>query len=628
MSRTGRGSTSTGRPAVLPAGSYNPAPPVARDAEGLSVDFHGEDGRYKRFRVDLLPLPGWHESLAAALAVRTGPGGGLRTLASTRTVWDPLGRLLRFLGRLPDPPADPTRLTAEHLRSFLRHRAASNSDASAWKDVRNVGMLIELVPLRDLVSVEVLDYVGRRFQDETRRPAAKPGYSDGELARLVAAARTQVARTRDRIGAGEELLARYLCVPDALTGAELARAEVLATMAATGDVPFAPAPNRRLAKRIEAAGQLFLTQPDVVALLVLLVAVTGRNVETIKELPAEHRVLEERAVELRVTKRRRGPQRWFDTATWEIGPSNRDLHTAGGLYLLVHRLTSRGRGFGCSASLWSVWRNGNRARVSGPDELHDPFARSLFGSFPLRLTDWADRHGVVRDLDDDDTAASRPLALDFNRLKTSIDVRRTKQVGGHLPSAARTNTVPVLFHNYLRGDPTTIAWAHEVIGDAVVDAEQAALDAHQRALQAAGGAIRVVPGPSHTERLRTAGLDADTARSAATGRLDTAWSACTEPEKHPATGKPCEASFLDCFHCGNCLITGDHLPRLLGLLDALAARRRQMGEQAWWARYGPTWAAIRHDVLGRFSPTEIDEAGRVKPADVLLDLVENPWEHP
>jgi hypothetical protein len=39
------------------------------------------------------------------------------------------------------------------------------------------------------------------------------------------------------------------------------------------------------------------------------------------------------------------------------------------------------------------------------------------------------------------------FGLDFNRLKTSIDVRRTRQMGGHLPSAARSNTVPVLFSN-------------------------------------------------------------------------------------------------------------------------------------------------------------------------------------
>ncbi len=87
-------------------------------------------------------------------------------------------------------------------------------------------------------------------------------------------------------------------------------------------------------------------------------------------------------------------------------------------------------------------------------------------------------------------------------------------------------------------------------------------------------------------------------------------------------------SFLDCFHCGNCLITREHLPRLLGLLDALDQRRREIGEDAWWRRYRAAWAAIRHDILARFTPAELQQARAGKPHDALLDLVENPWELP
>lgn len=34
-----------------------------------------------------------------------------------------------------------------------------------------------------------------------------------------------------------------------------------------------------------------------------------------------------------------------------------------------------------------------------------------------------------------------------------MDVRRMKRMGGHLPSAAKPNTMPVLFGDYLSGDP-------------------------------------------------------------------------------------------------------------------------------------------------------------------------------
>lgn len=621
---TGRGSTRPGRPALLPGAAYQPPPSARTEDDVLVVDFRGEDGRERRFVVSALPLPGWHAPVASALATRIGPGGSVRTLASARTAWEPLQRFLRFLQQLPGSPPAPGDLTADQVEAFYRHRAATNHRAFAWHEVRKIGQLLELPPMRELLSGEVLDFFARRYSRQ--RPHGRPGYSDGELTRLITTARRDAAGIRDRIDAAEVLLARWLTEPDTLEPHERNHAQMLAGMAATGEVPFLPAPNRMsLANRITRAGHLFLTLPDLAPLMVLLVALTGRNIETIKELPAEHRVLEDRAVELRPTKRRRGATRWYDTVTWEIGPSGKELHTPGGIYLLLHRLTARGRAFSGATSIWSVWRNGHRAGVSGPGEHYDPFAHALHGS--VGQSRWASSHGLHADHSESDGEAP-PMVVDFNRLKTSIDVRRTKRMGGHLPSAVRTNTVPVLFRHYLRDDPTTIAWAHEVAGEAFVDAEQAALDAHQRALRAAGGAIRVVPGGDTAEDLEHAGLDPRIARRASTGQMDTAWPACVDSGHHPVSGRRCEVSFLDCFHCGNCLITTSHLPRLLGLLDALNQRKQQMGEEDWWRRYGPAWAAIRHDVLTRFSPGEVAAAERHNPADTLLELVENPWEQP
>ena len=126
----------------------------------------------------------------------------------------------------------------------------------------------------------------------------------------------------------------------------------LAGMARTGIVPgrlrgggwpHGNLPDR--AGRVSAAQQLFLTEEDLVPLLVLAVALTGRNPETVKELPAEHRVLEDRAVAVSIIKRRRGKALARQTVHWEIGPPSRQLHTPGGFYLLVHELTRRSRCF-------------------------------------------------------------------------------------------------------------------------------------------------------------------------------------------------------------------------------------------------------------------------------------------
>ncbi|MFD3458262.1 hypothetical protein ACFWVM_00965 [Nocardia fluminea] len=469
--------------------------------------------------------------------------------------------------------------------------------------------LLLLPPLRDLLDPRALSVIARQVPRVGAVPGGPASYSDGEFARIVEAARADVAAIRDRIDASERLMNVWIDDPSALSGAEAEQAARLVDIAATGVVPRVKgigADERRA--RIALARSLYFTRADREALLVLMVAVTGRNSETVKELPAEHRILgENSAVELRVVKRRRGPQSWYDTVTWEIGAPHRQLHTPGGLYLLLHRLTARSRAISGSTTIWSIWRNAFRG-FSNPDEHVDPFSAGLAAS--LNFKRWSAEHGLTADPVGINATRS-PLAVSLRTVRTSVEVRRTRAVGGHLPSAARSNTTNVLFTNYLRGDASVRAWAEEVIGEAVADAEQAALAAHRGRLAGTGRTS------VHVDPL------ADTIGH------EGAWSACADPDAHPGTGRPCRTvSYLDCFHCGNCLITTKHLPAILALADDLADRRAQLDEQQWWKRYGPVWAAVRLDILPKFTPAQRASAAAAKPADALLELAEDPWEHP
>jgi hypothetical protein len=630
---SGRGRTGVGRPADLPTGAYEPPPAIHGSMQGTVVEFTGEDGRSCRFQVSSLPLPGWHPALAASWAARIGPAGALRTEVSVRVSWGILARLIRFLAQRPRPPAEPQHLTVDDLEAFRRHREASVGALVAALELRDLGKVFSAAPLRDLVPSAAL---GRFRERVAGHRTPKPGYSDGELARIVTAARSDVAQVRQRLAVTADLLHRYQQDPDQLTRPERDRAAMLAGVARTGQavVPFTGVDHTQAARH-ELAKHVFVTRQDLVSMLVLLVAITGWNAETVKELPAEHRVIEGLAVELQVTKRRRGSRHWHSTVTWEIGPPSRELHTPGGLYLLLHRMMAPARELAGTPAFWAVWhqRRGPRDFQQG---CRNPFANTL--NVQLFTARWSRSHGLGAD---QPAAASTPgapagtveepalLRLDFNRLKTSIEVRRTRQLGGHLPSAARTNTVPVLFSNYLRGDQTTIDWAQGVVSDAFTDVEQSAFAAHRRALEASGRTtLQVAPSGDPVQALTEAGFEQATAQQAAAGDLDTAWAACRDHEHHPLTGKRCALSFLDCFHCANCLITHAHLPGLLSLLDALETRRPQMSGDGWWTRYGPAWAAIRFEVLPKFSRAELDHASSVKPQDSLLDLVEPRWEHP
>jgi hypothetical protein len=610
VSRDGRGVTHVGRPATVPGSGYEPPVEVITTAVGPAVEFTGDDGRNHAFAIGDLPLPGWHTAMAAAFAERVGPTGSRRTLASATVVWDVLRRFVRFLATLPQPPAVPQQLSAADVDTYMRHRVRAVGASWAWQELIDLRLLFGCPPLPNLVSAKVMDYLARRV-DKGRLPT-KPGYSDGEMARLVAAARADVAAIRDRLDAGERLLAQWSRDPSTLPDDDRQVCRLLAQVAQAGVVPRLGGPIvQERDERTALARRLFVTRADRAPLLVLLAAVTGRNSETLKELPADHRVLDGAAVELCAIKRRHGPRRWFDTVTWEIGPAHRELHTAGGLYLLLHRLMARGRTLSGSQTLWSEWRNGRERAVMGTvGEHRDPYAARL--SIGLDFKRWAAGHDLRADPDAEPERAE-PMTVELRRVRTTVEVRRTRAVGGHLPSAARSNTVNVLFANYLRGEPTAHEWAEEVLGHAVVDAEQAALAVHRQTLSETGRTslrVQCTPPPPDTAQ-------------------DGAWSACADPDQHPATGNPCRlVSFLDCFHCGNCLITRTHLPAILALLDALAERRTRLGETEWWTRYGAVWAAIRRDVLPKFTPAELETASRAKPAEALLELAEDPWEHP
>jgi hypothetical protein len=198
--RQPRAATWPGRPAARPTGAYDPAPPVhdGPAAGAVEVHFTGEDGRTDTFSFAALPLPGWHADLAVAFARLTGPTGGLRTLAGTRTAWAVLARLVRFLDGLARPPRDVAELTARHLRRFELHRQQTCNPHSVTSDLRVVRRLLEAIVPRERLRPDVLEWSGHRWREH--RPAVA-GYSEGEFHRIIAAARNDVAAIRDRIGA-------------------------------------------------------------------------------------------------------------------------------------------------------------------------------------------------------------------------------------------------------------------------------------------------------------------------------------------------------------------------------------------------------------------------------------------
>jgi len=608
--RQQRPATWPGRRAARPAGAYDPGPAISGAPGEMEVYFAGEDGRTATFSFATLPLPGWHADLAAAFARITGPSGGLRTLASAQSAWGLLGRLVRFLDGLAHPPREVTRLTARHLRRFELHRRQTCNRKSVANELRTLRLLLGGITPQDRLRPEVADWLWQRWGEHGSGTA---GYSEQEFRRIMAAARHDVAAIRDRIRASERLLTRADTDPETLTSAERAAAARLLAIARTGEVPVIRQQGRTLFDcpgMVTLASQLFMVDADLAPLLVLGVGLTGRNGETLKEIPASHQLLKGRAVAVELTKRRRGPNYIHEVVHWEVGAPSRQLHTPGGYYLLVHELARRGRTFSGSVSVWSIW-NVHNGHIS-------PFAKALGREIFLRR--WARAHQLLDD-------AGQPLELNLNRLRTTVEVRTTKATGGHLPTSARSNTMDVQFAHYLRGDPTVTEWAATEVTAAVLDAEQHARQAHLRVL--AGSVEQHAQDPAIAAA--ELGVDPATVQQALTGELDTLVTACLDIDDSPFNKGRCQASFLTCLACPNALATHQHLPGLLELLEQLETERQAIDADTWWARHGRTWRAITEDVLPKFTAAELDRARaqtRVATTSAvsLLDLLHGPRE--
>lgn len=615
-----RGSTRTGVPTRLPRGMYSHPSEGEPPSTTKVVHFSGEDGRARSFDFNALPLPEWHSGLAAAFDARCGPSGSIRTFASAEDLWGCVVRFVRFVSARPRVPQRFAELDVAHIDAFVRHRSGKTKWGASG-DLRDVRSVLLSAPIRAQLKDDV---VARLLRSLPSRPqlSGPTTYSQGEWQRLIAAARSDVAAIRDRHRRAKRLLEKWRSNPTEVDPSLRKEAALLDEIDRTGVVPRSIPGHASLTSRSRLAAHQFLVLSDLAPIFVLFAALAARNSETIKELSATHTMLSETAIQVDLIKRRRGPGQWSDTVAWEIGDGSRQLFTPGGLYRLLLELTELGRRHLGSEKAFVIWANGHREGVLGDrNELRAPFASDLaavnigFGAW-IRGREapvWADPA-----FDGDDTR--RPLTVRISRVKNTADWMRTKKLGGHLPSAARSNTMNVLFSEYLRPDAGVREWAGEIIAAAVGAAERDAVAAHLQKLSLTGGnALRVAPDAAHGLQQQT-----DAALSMLDG-ADGPWTACADYDHNPVTGDVCGWSFLDCFSCGNCLIHRRHLPGLLALARALEELRTSTPDAQWWARYGPAWVAITRGVLPRFTPAEVLEAKTLEPVDVHLDLALPDW---
>ncbi|MFB7851221.1 hypothetical protein ACFC34_30010 [Streptomyces sp. NPDC056053] len=602
------------------------------------MEFFGEDGRRASYDFSKLPCPRLHGDLAAAWGRRIGTSGGLRTRGAADSAWATVARLVRWLGELRRPPTTLARLTVAHLRRFDQHRRMTTADFSVLTEMAQIRELLKEVQPASLLREEVREHLEQpghlygRWKAIKTRPEV-PGYSDREFAAIMSAARADVVAIRQRLRTSGRLIEQFDSAPATLSDADRQHAAELSRMLRTGEVP---APKKDwvsgsnipdLASQRDLAGEVFLTTQDVLPLLVLGVGLSGRNSETIKELAADHRLLQGRAVAVNLLKRRRGKARSRETIHWETGSESSQLHTPGGWFLLLNDLAATSRNFSRSERVWSIW-TGDTA--GGPDDFRAArtIAKGHIDPFAIRLGRqldnhrWVARHGLTADAptETEEGTEAKPLKLTLGRLKKTVEVRTTRAVGGHLPSASRTNTPDVSFLHYLRNDPRIRDWADRILTEALEDAEASAhafrgriMDEHaakeaQRDPHAAAAAL---------------GTTADKLTSAAAGELDTLVTSCLDFEHSPqSAGGLCDVSFLTCLRCPNALVAERHLPKLFALLNWLQDELDARSLDDWIGRHGITWLIITRLILPKFTPAQQERARQDAPGALPTELLD------
>lgn len=581
---SGRAKTHRGQSALQPEGLYAPKPSVQQSDRGLTVTVFGEDGRHRTLQLHHFPLPLWHQPLADAFSRCVGPHGTLRTITSAAHVFFKLRGLLGVLSELPDPPQTPGDLTARHMETYWQKRSAESNGRYAHHDLRSVRRVLIAFD-EGLIRPEVRVWFDRR-RSAGKKVEPPSGYSDREFEAIMAAARSEVVAIRTRLERTEQLLSAYHENASTLSPEQRKSAAMLAETAETGVVP--PLKGRSVAwakdPMMAVAQQLFLVDWDLGPLMTLAVGLSGRNTETIKDLSASHEVLEDRAVRVQLIKRRRGPSGMFETVHWEIGTRSQQLQRPGGFYLLLERMTRLSRSLSGTDSLWAVW---------SPRSGHTGAFDAALHTKAWAMAKWKERHPL---LDDD----GQPLFISLPRLKKTVDVRNTRATGGHLPSSVRSNTMPVLFKNYLSGDASVKEWAGDVITAALADAELSARIAcariaprrGERDADASAVATELHVSPATAERFMQ-------------GELDTAFVACADIEHSPFNaGAVCSASFFTCFGCENALVSTAHIPKLKALLEWLITQRENQDLDEWWQRHGLTYLAITEHIRPKFTPAE------------------------
>ncbi|MFG1315816.1 MULTISPECIES: hypothetical protein [Hyphomicrobiales] len=321
----------------------------------------------------------------------------------------------------------------------------------------------------------------------------------------------------------------------------------------------------------------YLLAEDVIPFFVLLSLETGLEPECVKALRVDClRNPASGTVEIEYVKRRARGSEWKRLRVRDGASS-----TPGGIIRTLIELTTPARKHKPSDSLWVYFHTGRLAdRILHPQEMIDI---------------WVARHGLVDD-------AGQPLPLLLSRLRKTHKALWYAKTQGEMARFAVGHTPEVAARHY--ADLPSLRHLHEqAIADGLNDALTSALQPRIVTLEEETVARKA---PSTLQL----SVPADQVRPILSSKQDVWLASCSGFHNSPfaADGEPCAEPFWGCLECRNAVITARKLPSIVAFLEFIVARRAEMAEADWWAKFGRPWSRITQQVLPAFSEAVVAEA--------------------
>ena len=580
------------RTAALPAGKY--ARPTPVDSELRQLCFTDEAGRTRTFSFDDVHGPAeLIDDLVTALANGSQSGGRWRTVATV------------------DAAVSAARQLITYLRTeFPDVHSVADFGPEVWWTWRTVKESQARWPGQVTLMRTVLSE-SPRLPETTRKAmrakAVKPrkrlpendSYSRDEFGRIRSAAKSEVRRALRRIRSNTEKLRQYREVGDVgdgitfkVGGSGWSTGSLLEYLARNGMLPSHYLANRVVLKGcFDLAGvsnpaqALFPSIREIYCLMVLLVCERGFNLSvmdnlTVTSFRASDGASEDSVYTINTDKPRRGTKRY----SAEILAGE-----AGKLWENAVSLTEQ-----CRTTLAGLGTPSEKLLIA---HRH----KNLTEGGPFRQ-EW-----LTAGIGDHYMADAGLLADDGTPLRVSLRrLRLSEQV---LNQHARQNSESVSEDTYRSPDPTTAEGAAETIIDGQADAvAHAKATVTIRSLSAAEATAARTDPETAAARL---GIAVPTLKLLLAGGLDTATTACTDFLNSPfaaSAGQPCPASFFACFTCTNAVITPEHLPRLVTLLDALDNVATLVAPARWETDYRDHYARLQAILDQNATMAEIGDA--------------------